>query len=244
MPGSATSFLTARLLLPDDLVRGQVNLLSCPIWQDAALVAPSSGTITIYDGSGVAQVSAAAVSIVGNIATYSYTPGSTLTLGEGWRVEWSLVIAGLTHTFRNSGSLCRMPLHPVLTDADLYRVNRGLDPTSSGRLSDRADWQDQIDEAWVRIYGRVCAAGQRPYLIAEPWSLREPHMLLTMALIYEDFATRLPETQWAEQAKNYLDRFESAWGRLTFRYDSVDSIGSAEARRRPASPPIFLTGRF
>lgn len=243
MSGATSSFISARVLLPDDMVRGQVNVLRCPLYSAGALVAPSSGTVSVYDASGTAQVSGASVTISSSVATYSWTPSTSLTLGDGWTVEWSLIVSGVTRVYRNSGALCRVSLHPVVTDADLFRVNPGLDPAGTQPLTDQASYQDQLDEAWASIYGRLRALGQRPYLIADPWALREPHLLLTLSLVYEGVSTRIEGERWAELGESYRARYEDAWSRLAFRYDTEDGSAGLSSRRQAAQPSTWLCSR-
>lgn len=241
--GASASSLTARFLLPDQLERGRPNALSCPVWQDAALVAPSSGTVTIYDGGGAVLVSAAAVTVTGSTATYSYTPAATIPYGEGWRIEWSLVIAGVTHVFRNDGALVRVVLHSPITDADLFRRVSALDPSGLAPISSVADYQDFLDEAHAVIQLRLITNGNRPNLILSPSALREAYITLALALIFGDFETRLSET-YAERASEYRRQYERAWGELRFTYAATDEAeGGSSLRRRSASPTVWLTSR-
>ena len=78
-----------RFPLPSLLERGIDTVIKAPVYQSGALVAPSAGTVTIYDDSNTARVSAAAVTITDSVATYTVTAGTTsgLTLADGWRVE-------------------------------------------------------------------------------------------------------------------------------------------------------------
>lgn len=241
--GASTSTLTARFLLPDIMERGRANALSCPLWQDGAEVAPSSGTVTIWDGSGTEKVSAAAVTVVSSVATYSYTPAASEDWGPGWRVEWSLVVATVTHVFRNDGSLVRNVLYPVVTDADLFRRHRALDPSSASPLSSVSDFQAYLDEAWATLQGRLIAKGDRPNLILSPSALREPHLTLTLAGIFADFATSLNET-YSEMATDYRQQYQDAWADLNFIYaTSDDADQGTPLNRRAAQPSVWLSGR-
>lgn len=241
--GATASSLTARFLLPDQLERGRPNALSCPVWQGGALVAPASGTVTIYDGGGAVLVSAAAVTVTGSIATHSYTPAATIGYSEGWRVEWSLVIAGVTHVFRNDAALVRAVLHSPITDADLFRRVSALDPAGAAPISSLTDYQDFLDEAHAIIQLRLIANGNRPNLILSPSALREAYITLALALIFGDFETRLSET-YADRSAEYRRQYERAWADLRFAYAATDeATGAASLRRRSASPVVWLTSR-
>ena len=242
--GSATSFLSARFLLPDYLVRGEINALSCPLWQDGALVAPTSGTATVYDGSNT-SISTGAVIVTASIATYSVSAAevpSTLSPGTGWRVEWELLVATLEHKFRNTAALVLSDLYPPATDADLFRRVSGLDPSGSSPMHSLSDLQDFLDEAWVIIVGLLINKGNLPFLIVEPTALRESQVTLALALIFEDFTTRLSEKH-RETAAMYRERFEAAWSVLRFEYDDAHQGRSGSRRKISAAGSVWMTSR-
>jgi hypothetical protein len=66
-------------------------------------------------------------------------------------------------------------------------------------------------------------------------------MLLTLALIFEDFQTRLNE-QFSAQADSYRGQFRAAWDELRFEYDMADTGRSDGRRKRSASPTVWLGG--
>lgn len=233
---------SARIPTPYDLVRGQATTIRCPVYRDGALVSPSSGTCTVYDSSSVV-VSTGATVLTGSVSTYTFTPSSTLTLSEGWRVEWSLTISAVVHTFRSDAALVRMALYPVISDADLFRRVSGLNPAlGEAALSTLTTYQDYLDEAWTVLVLRLISKGNRPALISSPSALRECHLLLTLAFIFEDFAVRLRES-FAEDAARFREHYEAEWARLSFSYDTSDS-GVSPAQRRAARGPTILSGRW
>lgn len=247
MSGSSTSYTAARFLTADYLVRGQDNAISCPLWLNNALVAPTQAgsTVSVYDASNTAIVSAAPVTVSADVATYTVPASalpSSLQLGMGWRVEWSLVLSGASRSFRNTAGLVRSELVPVLTDRDLFRRESSLDPSGAAPISSLTTYQDFRDEAWITLHGLLTGKGSLPHLIMEPSALREPHMLLTLSLIFEDFRTRLNET-WTEKAKDYRFRFERAFADLRFEYDLNDSGQSDGRRKRTAVPSVWLCSR-
>jgi len=243
--GSQTSFLSARLLAPYLIERGKDQLIKCPLYQDGALVVPASGTIDLVDPSNVKQVDGAAVTVSGSIAQYTVLAALTspLSLGEGWRVDWSLTIAGDVHDFRNDAALVRRSLYPVLTDDDLYRRVSALNPSNPAVIHSLTTFQDYRDEAWAEIGGRLIARGNRPNLIMSPNSMRSPHMNLTLALIFDDFSTRLNDA-YREHADYYRREYKESFAELDFLYDSSDS-GQADSvtTRRAAVPTVWTCGR-
>jgi len=243
--GSATSFLTARFLLPDYLVRARDTALSCPVWQDGALVPPDSvGTATIYDSSNTAISNGATVT-TGSISTYTVPAAdvpSTLSLGTGWRVEWALTFTSVDRVFRNMAALVRSDLAPVVADNDLFRRVSGLDPAGTKPIHSLSDLQDYRDEAWVIIVGLLINLGNLPHLIVEPTALREAHLTLSLALIFEDFTTRLNEKH-RETAAMYRERFTAAWAALRFEYDTAHQGRAGSRRKISAVGSVWLTGR-
>lgn len=243
---------TVRLPVPDLLVRGQANTISAPIYLDGALVAPtaSGSTVFVYDGSGTAIVDGAAVTVSGSIASYTISAAtlpSTLSLSDAWRVEWSLVLSAAVAPdgvilARNDAQLIRHGLHPVVTDADLVRRVSSLDTTSSTVIHSLSNLQSYVDEAWTTITLRLIEAGNRPALIMSPSSLREAHLCLALALVFDDLATRLSEA-YETRARAYRDQYEAAWTRLRFAYDRDDDGRADTGGRRSPVSTLWLGGR-
>jgi hypothetical protein len=245
--GASTTFTTARFLTADYLVRGRANTLSCPLWRDGALVAPTQAgsTVTLYDAGNNVVVNGAAVTVTGSIATYTVsadTLPSTLSLGMGWRVEWSLVLSGVATQFRNNAGLVRSELAPVITDRDLFRRESSLDPSGSAPITSLTDFQDYIDEAWVTLIGRMVGKGSLPHLVMEPSALREVHLTLALKLLFSDSRTGLDEA-WRQKALDYGEEFKAAWNELRFEYDTTDSGQSDGRKKRSAHPTVFTCGR-
>lgn len=232
---------TARIPVPYDIVRGQATVLRCPVYRDGELVEPSSGTCTVYDSSSVV-VSTGATVLSSSVSTYTFTPSSSLTLGEGWRVEWSLTLSSVIHVFRSDAALVRVGLFPVVSDQDLFRRVSGLNPSASAPLSSLTTFQDYLDEAWTCIVLRLIGKGNRPALISSPSALREVHILLTLSLIFEDFAVRL-RPSYSDDAARWRAQYEVEWDRLSFTYDSGDT-GVSSSQRRAAQGPMILSGRW
>lgn len=240
--GATSTHRTARILGPDLLERGRANALSCPMYASGALVAPDSATITIREGSTV-RVDAAAAPISGSIATYTYTPAASLTLGEGWVVQWNLTYGSEELEIVNEAALVRRRLHPVVTDADLFRRVPALDPAGGAPITSSTDFQDFLDEAWAEVQQRLIDQGNRPNLIMSASATRRVHLYLTLALIFEDLATRLRE-DYAEQGERYRALYTDAWRDLRFIYDEDDDgVAEEPTRRRAARPVVWLGGR-
>ena len=244
---SADTLYTARFQLPELLERGRANLIKCPIYRSGALVAPSSATVSVYDAAGTALVSAAAATITGSVAQYS-VPSAVLassSYGEGWRVEWLATMPdGTVRTYDVEALLVRRALFPVVSEVDLYRVSSALDPAGAACIHSEASFANKLDEAWIQIQGRLLSQGRRPNLVLSPQALRDPHLYLSLALIYEDFSTRL-NAAYAATAAGYRAEYESTLARTRFLYDDEDDNGrsGSRARRGPAVSSMWLASR-
>ena len=239
MSATPTNY-SARFRLPTLIQRGVTQRIACPIYRDGALVAPMSGTITLRDAAGALVVDAAAVSVVSSIAEYAVVTSSTIGLEEGWQVVWTFVIdAATTLTFRNEAALVRQIPYPPCSDVALFARVSSLNPSGSNPITSLANYQTYLDEAWVEIRGRLIAAGNRPELVISSTALRRPHLLLTLALIFEDLATRLNEAHEA-RAAHYRAEYDLSWSDVRFEYDADDDGLSDGRDRRPGTPVVWL----
>lgn len=221
---------SARFRLPDLIERGQRNDLACEVYRDGALVAPASGTVVVRDASGATRTSGA-VTIAGDVATCAWTPDAELALGEAWQVEWTLTLAGVVHVFRNEAALVRRRLYCPITDADLFRVEGGLDPASATPLTNLTDYQDKIDEAWTQVQLRLLERGDRPNLIIGASALRQVTLDLALALIMQDISSRITSQELQAAAIRYRGFYEADWERVQLTYDKTDQ-GAADRGRR------------
>ena len=222
----------------DLIQRGLTMDISCPVYRGGQLVSPSSGTVSLYDDSGVAIVSSAVVTIAGGVATYTVTSATTsgLELARDWRVEWVLTMPdGVAHTYRNEAGLVRCVPFPVLSEPALYRRCPALDPAGPAPITRASNYQDAIDDAWVSIRNRLDEAGQRLEQVVSPARLREPHLLLTLHVIFADLASRNPAHQAA--ADSYQRQYEAAWARSSIKLDTDDD-GDADTTR-PTRPSLW-----
>jgi len=238
---------TARFPLPDLLERGRAQELLCPVYYDGELVEPTEAAVQVYTPSGDVAVSGAGT-VVDRVATYE-VGASALTsydYGEGWRVVWTLTVDGDVETYHNDAALVRHRLHPVISDRDLYERVTSLSPHGTAPLSSVQTYQPYLDAAWRQIQLRLIAAGKRPWLVLSPSALAEAHTLLTLALIFEDFATRLNDA-YEVRATSYRQQFLEAWRMLSFRYDETgDGTGTTATGqnvRTGSRSPIFLMRR-
>jgi hypothetical protein len=238
MPSGDTRY-QARFETPEFLERGRNNPIKCPVHAGAsALVAPASGTVSVFDASGAVVVDAQAVAIVGSQATYTVLSAALddKPFGAGWRVEWALVIAGATHVFRNEALLCRRLLYPPVTEADLLRRHHDL---GNLRESSRASYQDEIDEAWVEIQNAIVEQGNRPNLIMSPAALRRHMMTRTLGIIYRGFHHGTGDVKYLEAARDYEKQAADAWDTISWVYDRDEDGHDADSGGRRVGRPVL-----
>ena len=227
--------------LPDFIVRAKTQTLECPVYSGSTLTAPSSGTVTIYEGSTV-LVDAAAVTITADIAIYSLgaaTIPTTLSLSDNWLIVWELVIGGETHTFQRTAALVRRELHPVVTPADVSALHQD----ASSLLASGQTLADFLDQAWDMLQRRLLAVGRRPYLVLSDFALFDSHRHLAAYLLFNDAASSVGDGRWAEMAEHHLDRYEQEWSRLSLTYD-MDEDGLVEDVEQGTAGPtaVFFGG--
>jgi hypothetical protein len=238
----AETVYTARFRSTETIERGRTQTLSCPTSRAGATATPASGTFSLYRPDGSALVSAQAVT-VSSVATYSLTGATTSAeaLGEGWLVEWALVMPdGVTHTYRNDAALCRRELAPVISQDDLTQRHSDL-PSLLGAA---ASYQPYIDESWWTITNRLIGAGRRPYLVIQPSALRDCHLMLALHLVFLDYSTSAGDGgRWQALAAHYLTAYEQAWGQLRFAYDETDDNRVSATSKTSASSQVWTNGR-
>ncbi len=227
---------------PEFIVRAQANPIEAQIFDTAgALIAPDSGTVTVYDGSNAKVVDAAAVAVVADIATYTIAAldlPDTKQLEDGWRVEWSLVISGDPAViFVRAASLVRSNLFPTVVSADLEARHQNL----SRLIATGNDADDFITTAWEVIVRMLLKAGRMPYLVLSPWALHDALVFKSLELIFRDGHTAAGDGKYAELAEDYQNMFASEWASITFDYD-FDRDGDADSTEQAGADSILFTG--
>jgi hypothetical protein len=226
--------ITVRVSSSLELTRAVATTITAPIYRDGALVAATSVAATLYDSAGAVVATGGA--LAGTLASWTITPAATVTLGTGYRIEWTIGHAGGTVYSQTSAAIVRRALYPVISDVDLFRRDRLLDPSESGYRGAESDtdWQDYLDEAWTEILGRLYGQGHRPALIMSPEALRNPHLFLTLALIYRMQGN-------TEMATEYDGKYEASWASLRLVYDSDDNGAPDDSGARQTGSPVLWT---
>lgn len=240
---------TARFRAPHVIERGRDSFLTCPVYTAGALVAPSGGTVTIYDNDYIAIVSAAAVVISGSIAGYTVSAATTSgrTLQEGWLVEWSLTISGATEVFSNTAHLVRKKLRPTVTLDDLYARHTVLDPSKTATCIHSmsvAELQRKVDAAFEEIEADIYGMGQYPSKIPDPSSIRRLHLAKSLVLLFEDLSTRLNES-YEKTAATHRSEVLEAMRTLRWNPERSDDMPTPnnDVRRGALQGAVYLTSR-
>jgi hypothetical protein len=241
MPSGDTRY-QARFETPEFLERGRNNPIECRVYSGSdTLVAPTSGTVSVYDSAGTAVVDAAAVTVASSKATYTVlsTALTDRALEAGWRVEWTLLISSVTHVFRQSAILCRRILYNPVTEADLLRRHQDLD---SLRESARSSYQDEIDEAWAETQNAIVARGNRPNLITDPSSLRAFVLHKTLGLVYENFWHGTQQDAYRLLFERHYEAAKTEWDAVAWQYDrDEDGVGDTGGTARAGRPVLTLS---
>lgn len=239
MAGSETLY-TARLQGPEILELGRANTITCPVYRDGAIVAPSVGVLTAWNANNTKILDAVSATITGQVATYAVLSASLVSadIADGWRFEWALTLSGSVYTFPRYGSLVYRRLYPVITDADLLRAHpdftRRKPPTEGS-------YQDYLDEAWLQIESRLINTGKRPWLIMDPSALRMVHLYCTLALVFRDFATGGSASAEWEMMLRYEALYQSEWDRLTFPVREPTTGQDIDpGKRKSGTPTLWL----
>lgn len=238
--------LAFRCESPELLERGVDSTLRLHPARGGTAVTPTSASVTVYDAAGTVIVSAQAATCADGQAAYTVPAATTasLALGDRWTVVWSVLMPGETvaRTVRTPAALCRSLPHPVVSNQDLYRRVRALDPDGPAPMTSLQDFGPYLEDAWQTVQSKLLEVDRWPWRILAPHQLREPHLLLTLARIWADEATRNNELQ--DQADSYRQQFELAWGGLEVLYDETESGQVGQGTSVPVRPSLWLGGRM
>ena len=225
--------LSAHIRGPYTFVKNLSTTISCPIYDGTALVSATAGTYEIVDGS-FNVVSAGSLSIVSGIATLVLT--TALAYGDRYRIIFDITLTGgRVAKPENEVYVVRQAFYPVVSGVDLYARVPGLDPSSTSPHSSYTDYNNFLDEAWYTLMNKLISKGNRPHLILSNSALREAHISLSLAMIFEDFSTRL-NAEWGDKAAAYYKAYDVAWDNLVFNYEDEKK----NLRKKSATPTIWL----
>lgn len=232
---------TVQLEEPYLLVRGQDTVIAASLHQNGGAVLVSTATVTLYDADGdLVGTYTDLATRTPRVTIPAAAVPSTVDFSEAWRVEWDF--DGVKAY--GAAYVVRRPWLPAVTDIDLFRRQPALDPSGSAPVSDRDSYEPERLEAGNVIRARLLQAGRRPWMFSEPHALREPLVLLSLALIFESFIVReSPSTfrgQFSELADRYRAQFEGAMGSVVSTYDEDQDGERDSSERISATGPQWL----
>jgi hypothetical protein len=201
--------------------------------------------VTVFRPDTTKLVDNQTVTVTSSVATYpiaALTLPSTENLGEGWMVQWDLYLgAALTYRqFRVDAALIRTKLWPSASNIDLLDRHPEL---ASQYPYGESSWDKVINSAWQSIELRLLESGRRPYLIMNPWGLRESLVLLSLARVFRSLSTFTPGTgKYVELATEYMKEYEKEWDRVKLTIDwSNEGYPDPADQGQAASPVVFLS---
>jgi len=239
MPIDRTEYSTA-FQVPELLQRDTAGRVTCPIYRNGALVAPSSAAYAIIKPDGSELVSGAGT-IVSDVAGVTIAPATIA--GEpyqmGYRIIWDLTIASEDHKFRNELGIVRYAPYCPVSDADLLARHSGLDRNLRAGVT---SWQPHIDEAWYQLQRWLLQKGNRPHLIVQSSDIKDLATVWALVVIFKDLATLATTEDRNYRLRNeYMEELDKLKKEIQFSYSSTDNE-IPERRQRPASPITFLGG--
>lgn len=186
-------------------------------------IGATAATVEILDPAGVQVLAPTAATPDASGAYYAVpalTLPSSLTPATRWTCVWVGTAAGEAFTLRVPAALVLRRIFPVAGAYDL----RARHPDVDRLLPRGGTWGTILGEAWVQVQTRIMADGRWPWLVVDPYSLREPHVLHALALLFAGAAAVAAGQggRYAELAEYYRREIEACWKRLALEYATPD----------------------
>ena len=209
--------------------------------REGALVAPLSGTFSLFDSGGTAVIDAQAVTILDLVATYSISAlelPDSLAFSELYQERWSLVMPdGTTRTPRRETAIAPFLLYPALAEID---ITAGEYPGLVNELGDRFDsLQPFLDNAWGKMLEWLFEQGQWPAMMLSTSAFRRPHREWTLYLIFKYlFRNTGGGNRWQVLMEEHKSERNAALAGLTSRIDQ-DKNGLPDGRSRQSAASVI-----
>jgi hypothetical protein len=154
--------------------------------------------------------------------------------------RWDTTIAGASVSFTRPVYLVRHPLHAVITDTDLLALHSDL---AELRDPDQTTYEEQRSDAWVTLQTWLIQKGHRPQLIVDDWQLRGVHQMLTLEIIFRDFASSVGDGRYSTLASDYRAQSVEAFSALALTYDFNEdgAVNEGEQSAATGSPVTLLS---
>ncbi len=241
---------TVRFPHPYEVVFDKATTLKAPVYLNGSLVAPdaATSTVTIFDNNNTKVVDGVSVTVTASIALV-VVAANVFTeddVGERIRVEWTLTGDGLSTTVlrpENDGIVAAREIFPCITDGDLIRPIRAVDPAAVNAITKATTFQDEIDEAWTTLVGWLIQDGTRPAYVMSPSSFRQTLIFLSLANVYGGILASRLNTAYAEEAVKFENRAVKAYNKVVILSDKDgDAIPDHPGRRGVAMGSVTLGG--
>lgn len=187
-----------------------------------ALVAPTSGTITIQRPDGTYLATAAAVTITGSVATYTLPTMVGATLGAGWTVVWDLLVSGVAYSWRYEAFACDYIPSCVISVIDLFSRESELRhrvPQAQGPRGTNEGWQPQVDEAYFDLVQALIDRGEPVWTIRGLTGLRAWLRARALMLCCRQLS-QAKDDEWDRKAGIYYAEHKEADGSLVIQRDT------------------------
>lgn len=223
------------------LERVRDNVTQMAAYRDGALVAPSSGTYTLWGprtdiDDGDAIVDGEAVTVSGSVAQYTVAAASlpaTVALGQGYMEVWSLVMPdGKTYTVRRSIVVGRFQLFPPLTEEDLVQ-GEYPDLTRNLGASGTSVLQGIMDGAWSMVIRHLESRGRWADILVDSSDLFDWYRHEVLRRCFSAMLMRQPNERWMELFAMHRDEARIAKEGLRITVDR-DRDGRADTEGKEA----------
>lgn len=235
-----TAAYSFRMVSADVLERGRAQQVQLATYYEGSLVAPTEegSTFSLIKPDGTAAVDGAAVTVSGDIATYSLSAlelPSTLDYGQLYIQRWSLVFGSEARIVERGCSLARRQMILPVADVDITREY----PDIVQQLGDHgSNLQGFLEGAKDYVLRQLAKQGQWVDLIIGPSVLYEPIRQYAMYLIHKFLFRRTSgDNQFERLMEDHEAKAESELATMVARFDrDGDGTPDAEAQMMTMRP--------
>jgi hypothetical protein len=192
---------------------------------DGVKTAPSTATLTLYNPSGTAIVTARACTVNGTtkkitaVFTGGNGTGEISTLTEDWRLLLNYTIASVVYQANFLFDVCRLILVNPVIDEDLLALHPDL---ASNRWASQTTFMPQIEKAFSDIKRKLKERGKRARMMIDATQIKDLIICHSLELVFFDFAKDIGDIWWNRYLKR-AEQFAADFENLHIAYDSDES---------------------
>ncbi len=206
------------ILTENEAVKSLAYPIEVKVYEGGTQLVPSSGTITVKNPGGTAQVEDVAVSVAaGGTMTYSLVSTITTTLWENAIIELSYIVSTVTYKAIFLFDVVLNRLKCNIIDQDLKDYFPAL-AANIWSVQSPANYDVQIQEGFNIVKRDIKDKGRRPHMLIDGSQIRECLILKTFELIFFAFAKDEEDIWW----NRYLmtkEKYEERFSKLVIKYD-------------------------